>query len=122
MPATVRLLLAVLGLGAMMGLAVLGATAVARRQVSVRIWLGGLLWGSLTTAMIITDCVPGYGPGVLSNAALLLAVVGLIAIPIALTWKTERHYLRWFLAQLVMLLNIGPIFLAGLLAALCRFT
>jgi hypothetical protein len=122
MPTTARFLLAVLGMGAMMGLIVVGATAVARREVSLRIWLGGLLWGSLTTGMIVADCKPGFDPGMLSNAALLLVVVGCIAVPIALTWTAERHYLRWFLAQLVMLLNIGPIFFAGLLAALCRFT
>jgi len=117
-----RLILAVLGMGAIMGLVVVGATMVARRPASLQIWLVGLLWGTLTTGMIASDCAPGYGPGILSNAALTLAVIGVITVPIALTWRSERHYLRWFLAQLVMLLNIGPIFLAGLLAALCRFT
>jgi len=122
MPETVRLLLTVLGLGAIMGLIVVGAARIAGRPATLGIWLGGLFWGSMATGMIMAGCGSGYAFEILSNTGLVVAVLGLVALPIALTWQAVSHYWRWFLTQLFMLLNIGPIIFAGLLAVLCQFT
>lgn len=126
MPVSLRLALGAIILGALMGWLVVGAAWVAgRRTHRSWTWLGGFVWGAFATAMILSDCMrKSPGPGPLSDAALPLVVFGVIGWPLFLaylSWPAERWWLRWIAAQVVMLLNLAPVFLAGIVAVLCSF-
>lgn len=122
MSATQKLALLSVILGGITGLLVLGAAAVVKHPTKGRFWLGGTAWGIIVCVLMLTDCLHQRGPGPVSDAAIPLFFAGLFLWPAAMTWRQSKWGVKWPLAQLVMLLTIGPAFFAAVIAAMCIMT
>lgn len=122
MPAAQRLALAAVIVGLVIGLLVLGAAWAAGRRHKTLFWMGGTAWGILLSWLILTDCIRPIGHGPLGDIALTIYFGGLVIWPVGLAWGQPRWWLRWLLAQLVMLLTLAPAFLVAIVSALCSFT
>ncbi|HWI51257.1 MAG TPA: hypothetical protein VNT01_03835 [Symbiobacteriaceae bacterium] len=115
-----KLALLTLAIGGIVGLLVLGAAAAAGRQRKLPYWLAGTAWGLLATGMLLSDCAgPGLGPSALARSAYPLFLAGVTGFPVALVWGQRPWALKWFLAQVIMLVTLGPAFLAAVISALC---
>jgi hypothetical protein len=104
-----RLGLLSLILGGAMGLLVLGGAAVAGRPEKRWFWLGGTAWGTLAAGLMLTDCLFGPGPSLVSKAAFPIYAGGLVLWPVVA-------------AQAVLLLSLGPALVGAVAAALCTFS
>ncbi|HYF94535.1 MAG TPA: hypothetical protein VD969_20140 [Symbiobacteriaceae bacterium] len=124
MPVAARLALLALVIGGILGLLVLGAAAAAGRQKRLPFWLAGTAWGLLTAGMMLSDCAAGagMGPGALSRSAFPVFFAGLAGFPVAVIWGQKPWLLKWFLAQLILLVAIAPAFFTAVISALCSFT
>jgi|GEM_PF-2796429 len=124
MSQSLRLAMAIVLLGGIIGLMVLAAAAVAGRQRKVPYWLAGTGWGMVVTGLSLADCLigSGRGPSFISDMAVPLFFGGVLVWPVALSWKHPRWALRWLAAQGVMLLTVAPAFIAAVGGALCSFT
>lgn len=119
MPMTQVLALGSVGAGALLGLLVLGVAVVAGRRERVAAWLGGTVWGVLAAGLMLTDCLHAGGPGPVSELAFPVFFSGLLLWPALLVWGQDRWYLRWPLAQLLLLLALGPAFVVATAATMC---
>lgn len=106
-------------IGGVMGLLILMAAAAADRQPKLWLFLAGIGWGVLATALLLTDCYYQRGPGPVSNTAFPVFFAGVFAWPAYLAWRQRLWPLRWVLAQLVMLLTLLPAFGVAVAAAMC---
>lgn len=122
MSITLRLALASLAVGCFMGLVVAAAAWAGGRARRLPFFLAGSGWGVLVTGLILTDCLPGMGPGPVSESSFTLFFGGMLLFPPAISWGQDRRVLRWLYSQLVMLLNLVPGFVMAVTAALCTFT
>lgn len=122
MSITLQLALASLAVGCFMGLAVAAAAWAGGRRRRLPFFLAGGGWGVIVSGLILTDCLPGMGPGPVSESSFPIFFAGLLLFPPVITWGQERRLLRWFYAQLVMLINLVPGFTMAVTAALCTFT
>lgn len=120
MPAAPKLAILTLVMGGVVGLLVLGAAAAAGRPRRLPYWLAGTAWGIITAAMLLSDCTGSrLAPSVLARSAYPVFFAGLIGFPISLVWGQRPWLMRWFLAQLILLLAAGPAFIAAVISALC---
>jgi hypothetical protein len=120
--AAAKLALMSILIGGVLGLLVLGAAAAAGRPRKLPFWLGGTAWGVVAIMLVMTDCVhPGLGPGKVAGVAFPIYFAGLVGFPVAMVWGQRPWLLRWFLAQVVLLVSIAPAFLAAVVSALCTF-
>jgi hypothetical protein len=117
-----RLGLLSLILGGAMGLLVLGGAAVAGRPEKRWFWLGGTAWGTLAAGLMLTDCLFGPGPSLVSKAAFPIYAGGLVLWPVVLVWRRPDWFWRWVAAQAVLLLSLGPALVGAVAAALCTFS
>lgn len=119
MTVTLRLALASLVVGAILGLLVLAAAAAAGATKKWIHWLAGTAWGVLSSGLLLTDCLHGRGPGPVSAASFPIFYAGVLLWPGVLAWRQPRWGLRWLYAQLIMLLTAIPAFLVAVAAAFC---
>lgn len=122
MSITLRLALTSLAVGCFMGLVVAAAARAGGRPRRLPFFLAGSGWGVIVSGLILTDCLPGMGPGPVSESSFSLFFAGLFLFPPVITWGRSRRVIRWVYAQLVMLLNLLPGFIMAVTAALCTFT
>jgi hypothetical protein len=120
--AAVRIVILALLVGGILGLLVLGAAAAAGRPRKQPYWLAGTIWGILTSAMLLSDCAgSNLGPSFLARAAYPVFFAGVAGFPVVLVWGERPWALKWFLAQGILLLSVGPAFVAAVISALCSF-
>lgn len=122
MTLTLRLAIESILFGAVLGLLVLAAAAAAGRTRKLPFWLSGTAWGIITSGLALSDCLHKAGSGPVSDAAFPVFFGGLLLFPVLLVWRQPYWFLRWILAQSVLVLCIGPAFLVAVIGAMCTLS